>query len=392
MHKRKKRKTHNISNKPSSIIINIVIGVVAAIILVFFIDMYLTNEELKEQEKQNKLVLQKDVKLKQQKIEDQKLHEQQAKYFEEKTKAMEIEYSEENDIIDDVSKYIKQEKNKEFKFITEEKPQEQQIITISEDDKVKEEIQVITKDDEVKPTNLPKQEIILTPKIIKDLPIQTIPKKTRLTPKIVIIIDDVTTLSQVKRIKAIPYPVTMSLLPPIPRHMNSAKIAKNLDFYMIHLPLEAKTRTFEEDNTLHVGDDISIIDKRIEELKKLYPKAKYINNHTGSKFTANDDSMDKLLQILKKYNYIFVDSRTTAKTVTKKYALKYDIRYLSRNIFLDNKQNKKYIQKQLQKAVRIAKRDGFSIAIGHPHRITLKTLAQSKHLLKGLEVILINKL
>ncbi len=102
--------------------------------------------------------------------------------------------------------------------------------------------------------------------------------------------------------------------------------------------------------------------------------------------------MDKLLSILKKYNYIFLDSRTTAKTVAKKYAKKYNVKYLYRNIFLDNKRDKSYIQKQLRKVVRIAKRDGMAIAIGHPHSITLKTLSQSKYLLKNLDIVFIDKL
>jgi polysaccharide deacetylase 2 family uncharacterized protein YibQ len=131
---------------------------------------------------------------------------------------------------------------------------------------------------------------------------------------------------------------------------------------------------------------------RIKALKILYPNAKYINNHTGSKFTQNTKAMDILCKVLKQHNYIFVDSRTTAKTVTKIYANKHKLKYLSRNIFLDNKKDKTYIQNQLIKAVQIAKRKGFAIAIGHPHSITLKTLAKSKYLLKGLDIVLIDSL
>ena len=64
----------------------------------------------------------------------------------------------------------------------------------------------------------------------------------------------------------------------------------------------------------------------------------------------------------------------------------------SRNIFLDNKKDKKYIQKQLKKAIKIAKKNGMAIAIGHPYGITFKTLKESKHLLEGLELVYVNKL
>jgi len=87
-----------------------------------------------------------------------------------------------------------------------------------------------------------------------------------------------------------------------------------------------------------------------------------------------------------------MDSRTTSKTVGKKYAKKYNVPFLARNIFLDNKQEYNYIQNQLKKAIAIAKRSGYSIAIGHPHKITLKVLKESKHLLKGLNLVYIDKM
>ena len=104
--------------------------------------------------------------------------------------------------------------------------------------------------------------------------IVTLPKKKM--PKLVIIIDDVTTLSQIKKIYNIPYPVTMSFLPPIPRHKNSAKIAQQIDKYMIHLPLEAGSKRYEEKNTLHITDSLSVIDKRIKYLTKIYPHSRQV--------------------------------------------------------------------------------------------------------------------
>lgn len=223
---------------------------------------------------------------------------------------------------------------------------------------------------------------------------KNIEKKANIVPKpkLSIIIDDITASWQVKRIQDIGYPITMAFLPPNSRHKNSAKIAQNVKNHMIHLPVEATSKRFEEGDTLHVDDSYEIIEKRIAQVKKHYPEAKYLNNHTGSKFTSNPDAMDKLFKALKKYNFIFVDSRTTSKSVTKKYAKKYDLPYLSRNIFLDNKQDKTYIQNQLKKSVRIAKKKGQAIAIGHPHQITIKTLKESKDLLQEVDVVYIHQI
>ena len=211
-------------------------------------------------------------------------------------------------------------------------------------------------------------------------------------PKLVIIIDDVTTNKQIEQIKNIGHSVNMSFLPPTKIHKKSAKIAKNVKQYMIHLPLQASSTRYEEVKTLHITDSLITIDARIKKLKKLYPKAKYINNHTGSKFTANIIAMNRLLKVLKKYNFNFLDSRTTAKSVAKLSATKYGVKMFSRNIFLDNKKETKYIQKQLRRAMRISKKFGYAIAIGHPYSITFETLKKSKVLLKDFNLIYIEQL
>ncbi len=217
-------------------------------------------------------------------------------------------------------------------------------------------------------------------------------KKVKSKPKLAIIVDDVSFKIHVKRIQDIGYPITMAFLPPTSKHKNSAKITKNIPFYMIHLPLEAGSFKFAEKNTLKISDSYQTIEQRVQELHLLYPKATFTNNHTGSKFTANKEAMNKLMRALQKYNFTFVDSKTTAKSVARQSASNYNVPFLSRNIFLDNKKDKTYIQKQLQKAVKVAKEDGSAIAICHPHKLTLQTLKDSKYLLKDVELVLVNQL
>jgi len=249
----------------------------------------------------------------------------------------------------------------------------------------------IDKDHKIKEKS-PKTEVLekkeLKKVIVKDTPLPTLSKKAKLA----IIIDDVTTQYQLNQIKKIGYTVTASIMPPTPRHPNSAKISKNLPFYMIHFPLQATTFNAEEKDTLHVNDSYEKIEKRVAQVRQWYPNAKYTNNHTGSKFTSNEEAMDKLFKALTKYDFIFMDSRTTAKTVAKKMAKKYNMPYIVRNVFLDNEQDFAYIQNQLKKAIRIAKKNGQAIAICHPHSITMKVLKESKHLLKDLELVYLNQL
>jgi polysaccharide deacetylase 2 family uncharacterized protein YibQ len=211
-------------------------------------------------------------------------------------------------------------------------------------------------------------------------------------PKIAIIIDDVTLQSQVNNVKTIDYTVNMAFLPPTKTHPDSAKIAQHLPFYLIHFPMEASSFKFEEEDTLHVGDSYEKIEATVKRFKTLYPNATYTNNHTGSTFTSNRDSMDKLFRALKKYDFTFLDSRTTAKSVAKEYAAKYGVPFLGRNIFLDNTIEYGPILSQLKKAIAIANKTGYAIAIGHPHDTTIKVLRESKELLKDLDVVYVKEM
>ncbi len=210
--------------------------------------------------------------------------------------------------------------------------------------------------------------------------------------RLAIIIDDVGTKSQVKAIKSLGLPLTMSFLPPSKARPNSAKLAKLEDLYMVHLPMEAQNWSAEEPNTLRIHDRQNIISARIKEIKKLFPKVKYINNHTGSKFTSNEIAMNRLIFALNANNIFFVDSRTTAQTKAPKVLKNFGLKYVSRDVFLDHHMDKKYVLKQIKQAIKIAKSHGTAIAIGHPHKNTLQALYESKELLKDVELVYINRL
>lgn len=211
-------------------------------------------------------------------------------------------------------------------------------------------------------------------------------------PKLAIIIDDVSTSSHVNAIKSLHLPITMSFLPPSNSRPASHTLASKEDFYMVHLPMEAQSFKAEEPLTLRIDDSNAKIEQRIEELKKLFPRVKYINNHTGSKFTADEVAMDRLILALKSQNIRFIDSRTTGGSKAQKVSKKYDLEYVGRDVFLDHQMDKSYIVAQIKKAIQIAKKHGSAIAIGHPHANTIAALGESKSLLKEVELVTVDKL
>ncbi|BCD60118.1 hypothetical protein NitYY0814_C1238 [Nitratiruptor sp. YY08-14] len=211
-------------------------------------------------------------------------------------------------------------------------------------------------------------------------------------PKLAIIIDDVAYGYQAKAIKNLGIPINPSFFPPSPRHPKTPQYAAMFSHYMIHLPMEANHYLHEEPDTLRITSSLQTIERVIAKIRKEFPKAKVINNHTGSRFTANYEAMKRLYKILDKYHFVFLDSRTTAQTVVPKIDRELGRTYLARNVFLDNEQNVPYIKNQLRQAIALAKKRGLAIAIGHPHPATLKALRESKDILNQVQLIYIDSL
>lgn len=211
-------------------------------------------------------------------------------------------------------------------------------------------------------------------------------------PRLAIIIDDVGTKSQVNAIKSLNMPLTMSFLPPSKARPYTAKLAAKEKLYMVHLPLEAQSFSAEEPDTLRVSDSQQKILARIRDIKDKFPNVHHINNHTGSKFTSNEVAMNRLIFALNTNNISFIDSRTTAETKAPKVLKNFGLNYVARDVFLDHHNEKPYIIGQIKKAIKVAKKHGSAIAIGHPHKNTILALHESKKLFKDVELVYINRL
>ncbi len=212
-------------------------------------------------------------------------------------------------------------------------------------------------------------------------------------PKLVIIIDDVSTRDQLKSIQATGIKLTPSIFPPSERSRTSHKLAEGLAHYMIHLPMESGTAQFNrQTKTLMTTFNKAQIDARVDEIRALFPTAHYINNHTGSVFTDNYTAMRRLYGALRNEGFMFVDSRTIASTKVPMIADEFGDAYVARDIFIDNQQSVPYIHSQLQKAVKKAKKKGYAIAIGHPHPMTMKALSSAGAIFSEVDLVYIDEL
>ena len=212
-------------------------------------------------------------------------------------------------------------------------------------------------------------------------------------PKLVIIIDDVHNKKQLDIIQKIDLKLTPSIFPPYSLSPRSHFLARHLKHHMIHLPMEsANNQLNSQDYTLMTTDSLQKIQLYIKKLHALFPNAKYINNHTGSVFTQNYIAMKNFYHILRKEGFMFIDSYTTKYSKVHKVAAEYGDEYVARNVFIDDEQKMSSIYKELQRAIQIAKKKGYAIAIGHPHAITMKALNNAKTLLRDVDVVYIDEI
>lgn len=230
--------------------------------------------------------------------------------------------------------------------------------------------------------------------IIVDEPRPSIKDKI---PRIAIIIDDIgynrkTTMALFEL-----HPdITFSVLPfsPFGRQLSQKLHAKGAQL-MLHLPMEPV-----EYPTVNPGPGAILStmspDALLDQLKKdliEIPHIVGVNNHMGSKLTAQSAQMNQIFTILKKENLFFVDSRTAPKSQGKASARLLKIRFAWRDVFLDNFQEAEYISGQFQELVERAKKHGTAIGIGHPYKITLETLAiQLPKLKQKIKIVRVSEL
>ncbi len=174
----------------------------------------------------------------------------------------------------------------------------------------------------------------------------------------------------------LPGNLTFAILPQLPLSTPLSERARQLGKeVMLHLPMQTThirtlgpggltmelTRTQFED----------VIRKNLASV----PDAVGINNHMGSLLTQHPGAMDWLMGTMKSAgNLFFVDSRTNVGTVAQQSAQQAGLANSRRDVFLDNEQTPEYIHAQLQQLVRLARRHGSAIGIGHPYPVTIETL------------------
>lgn len=204
-------------------------------------------------------------------------------------------------------------------------------------------------------------------------------ERGRTKPRLCIVIDDLgEDLNKARTlIQSLGGKVTLSILPFSTYTSDIVELSrkKGVDI-MLHLPMEPKG--YPEVNpgpgSLFVAMGMQELREMIQKDFRQVPGLVGVNNHMGSRFTADVRGMDVVLQEVKNRGLFFMDSLTSAESVARNLGRRMGVPVLSRDIFLDNEQREEAILFQLQKAEQLARRIGHAVAIGHPYPETLRAL------------------
>lgn len=208
---------------------------------------------------------------------------------------------------------------------------------------------------------------------------------------VAIIIDDIGhSLRDGRRALLLPGHLTYSILP-FGRHSTrlARQARKQGKEVMLHVPMQNISERHMEADVLTDSLSRAEFARELDILLGQIPDVRGVNNHMGSFLTQQAKPMGWFLEEIKRRQLYFIDSRTTPKTVALSIAIQKHILTGSRDVFLDNERSTYAIDLAFQRLIRIAKRKGTAIAIGHPHAATIRYLDMALPLLELHDIKLI---
>lgn len=211
-------------------------------------------------------------------------------------------------------------------------------------------------------------------------------------PLVALIIDDLGwRAADGERAVRLPGAVTMAILPHAPHSRSLAETAHRLGKeIMLHLPMEAAGGNRLGPGALTEAQAEKDFKRTVLAGLASVPHVRGLNNHMGSRLTADPLRMRWLMQTLMfRSDLYFVDSRTTAATVAEREARRRALPATHRDVFIDYQDDTAIIDTQLEKLIDRAQSKGSALGIGHPLPKTLAALERWLPSLQGRGVELV---
>lgn len=196
-----------------------------------------------------------------------------------------------------------------------------------------------------------------------------------------VVIDDAGyDLQQLEPFLALPGVVTIAVLPGLAHSAEAARMARAAGKpVMLHSPMQPVGAEDPGPGAITSEMSEERISSELERQLAEVGPVDGINNHMGSRITADPGAMRAILTVAKSRGLVFLDSKTSADSVVAREAEAMGTLSASRDVFLDNEPALEEIRERMEEAKLIARTRGRAVVIGH-----VQTRALAAFLLEAL--------
>jgi polysaccharide deacetylase 2 family uncharacterized protein YibQ len=208
----------------------------------------------------------------------------------------------------------------------------------------------------------------------------TAPEIPRVAGRMAVIIDDAGySLDDLQPFLDYPGPLAVAVLPNLPSSEETARrvlaAGKTL---LLHCPMEPLSGGNPGPGALRTDHTDAELESLLESALASVPGAVGVNNHMGSRATADDRLMSVVFSFLEKKGLFYIDSRTTIDSVGARIAARYSVPFLERDVFMDNERSENEIRKSIIAGITEAETRGSAVLIGHIHTPQILAILKSE--------------
>lgn len=193
------------------------------------------------------------------------------------------------------------------------------------------------------------------------------PDPRRRKGRVAFVIDDAgNNLRELGPFLDLPFPLTVAVLPGLPHSAEAARRIRAAGKEVIlHQSMEAVGGQNPGPGAIYLGmgpDEVRrVLAANLSEVGPVVG----MNNHQGSKITADRATMEVVLAFCRDNGIYFLDSRTTADSAARDAAAKLGMGIRERDVFVDNIQERAAMIRFVQEGLQKAEKKGAAVMIGH---------------------------
>lgn len=173
-------------------------------------------------------------------------------------------------------------------------------------------------------------------------------------------------LDQLRMFTSFPGTFTVAVLPGLEYSREATRMVIALGHEAIlHQPMEALGGNDPGPGAIFTDQSSSEIRRVLISNLATLPGVIGVNNHMGSRATADQRVMEVVAETIGRYRLFFLDSRTTHLSVAADQSRASGLAAVERDVFLDNVRDETAISRQIDQGLAIAARQGHAVMIGH---------------------------